>query len=337
MKKLVFLLSISIWIPQVIHAGSNAAAFLDIGVGGRAMGMAGTFVAIADDATATYWNPAGIGRLSGPEFAVSTTGSPLGDDKILGSEEGLSADGDQHRYFSIVTPIGRGGNYGSAGLSFIQFGLGEIEWRDSEYDPSPTLVEDKESAYILTYGIDVVPKELMVGLDVKILQQSFNGIDEASATAFSPDFGVLYAPRERLMLGLAAQANTRMNWKNGHSDEIPAKTRIGAAYRFNKSALLAIELRQKTDQSLKGHIGGEYTYTTKSGKGKREKEILSLSLRAGIGDLEIEKRYGPRGSPAFSGGAGVAFRVSRARIKIDYGVASENFGLQQRYSFGVSF
>ena len=29
-------------------------------VGTRAQGMAGAFVAVADDATATWWNPAGI-------------------------------------------------------------------------------------------------------------------------------------------------------------------------------------------------------------------------------------------------------------------------------------
>ena len=34
--------------------------FLTNGVGGRALGLGGAYVSIADDATATYWNPAGI-------------------------------------------------------------------------------------------------------------------------------------------------------------------------------------------------------------------------------------------------------------------------------------
>ena len=34
--------------------------FLTSGVGGRALGLGGAYVSIADDATATYWNPAGI-------------------------------------------------------------------------------------------------------------------------------------------------------------------------------------------------------------------------------------------------------------------------------------
>lgn len=41
-------------------AAGNAAQFLRFGVGARAMGMGGAFVAIADDVNAAYWNPAGL-------------------------------------------------------------------------------------------------------------------------------------------------------------------------------------------------------------------------------------------------------------------------------------
>mgnify|MGYP006299183983 CR=1 FL=1 len=41
-------------------AGEYAADFLNIDVGARAAGMGGAFTAIADDATAFYWNPAGL-------------------------------------------------------------------------------------------------------------------------------------------------------------------------------------------------------------------------------------------------------------------------------------
>ena len=41
-------------------AENYAGDFLTNGVGGRALGLGGAYVSIADDATATYWNPAGI-------------------------------------------------------------------------------------------------------------------------------------------------------------------------------------------------------------------------------------------------------------------------------------
>jgi long-subunit fatty acid transport protein len=40
------------------------------GVGGRALGMGGAFTAIADDATAATWNPAGLAKLTRPEASI---------------------------------------------------------------------------------------------------------------------------------------------------------------------------------------------------------------------------------------------------------------------------
>lgn len=42
------------------RAGISTAQFLKIGVGGKATGMGDAFIAVADDASALYWNPAGI-------------------------------------------------------------------------------------------------------------------------------------------------------------------------------------------------------------------------------------------------------------------------------------
>lgn len=43
------------------------AAFEDLGVGARAMGMGGAFVGVSDDASALFYNPAGITQLKRPE------------------------------------------------------------------------------------------------------------------------------------------------------------------------------------------------------------------------------------------------------------------------------
>ncbi len=40
------------------------------GTGARALGMGGAFIAIADDATAASWNPAGLAWLVRPEMSV---------------------------------------------------------------------------------------------------------------------------------------------------------------------------------------------------------------------------------------------------------------------------
>ncbi len=54
----VFLLATTLF--AVDKTGTTAADFLSINVGSKANGMGGAFTSIANDATAMYWNPAGL-------------------------------------------------------------------------------------------------------------------------------------------------------------------------------------------------------------------------------------------------------------------------------------
>lgn len=58
---------------DVSRRGTTAGAMLEIGVGARAEALGGAFVAIADDASALYWNPAGIIKIPNLSLQVSKT------------------------------------------------------------------------------------------------------------------------------------------------------------------------------------------------------------------------------------------------------------------------
>lgn len=70
----------------LVLAVASAALAADVGPGARAMGMAGAYVAVADDGTAAYWNPAGITQL-----------------RILGITPSFGAGGD---WMELQTSIG---------------------------------------------------------------------------------------------------------------------------------------------------------------------------------------------------------------------------------------
>ena len=67
-------LQLSIFNEKSVYAQTGAPNVRSIplptGSGARALGQGGAFIAVADDATAASWNPAGLIRLEKPEFSI---------------------------------------------------------------------------------------------------------------------------------------------------------------------------------------------------------------------------------------------------------------------------
>jgi hypothetical protein len=53
------------------RAGTSSGTFLQIGVGARAVGLGESFVAVANDPSTVYWNPAGLASLQRREISES--------------------------------------------------------------------------------------------------------------------------------------------------------------------------------------------------------------------------------------------------------------------------
>lgn len=58
---LTVLLVLVLALNSFAEVSNTAVLFLRIAAGSRAAGMGEAFVAVADDGTATHWNPAGLG------------------------------------------------------------------------------------------------------------------------------------------------------------------------------------------------------------------------------------------------------------------------------------
>ena len=66
---LLLLLAVAAAPAEAQRVAKYGADFLAGGVGGRALGMGGAYVALANDVTAGYWNPAGLNATAYPEAA----------------------------------------------------------------------------------------------------------------------------------------------------------------------------------------------------------------------------------------------------------------------------
>ncbi len=236
MKKIlaVFTVLALAW-PQSTQAQSESAVpFLLITPGARANGMGEAFVAIANDATATYWNPAGLAFLSKREISLMHSNwlPQLASDLFFD-------------YGSIVYPMEGLGTFGLA-VTYLNLGTQVITGEDS---PEPLgEFSSNEFAIAASFG-STLSKNLALGLSLKYIRSNLASVGagaekgDGRANAFAFDLGLL--KQNLFMNGLSFGVNlTNMGPKvvyidASQADPLPTNLRLGFAYKlldqeFNK-------------------------------------------------------------------------------------------------------
>jgi hypothetical protein len=172
MKKLLFVMMIAVPLTSFgggfSKVGTAAAQFLKIGVGARAAGMGESFAGIANDATALYWNPAGIVNIKSVDVAFSHS-SWLGE--------------MSHNFAGIVLPVSETDRLG---LSMTSLSTSEQEVTTvSQPDGTGVFYSVNDLAIGLTYT-RALTNRFSVGLTAKYIQQdAYN----ESASTFAIDLG----------------------------------------------------------------------------------------------------------------------------------------------------
>lgn len=159
------------FVENVSKVGISAAPFLSIPVGPRANSLGGAFVAVADDASSIYWNPAGISRLNGNEFIITHT-------QWIGNVS--------HDFGGIVFVLGSGG---AIGLSVISVSTDEMEVR-TEFEPEGTgeFFNVSDLAFGATYAKNLTDR-FSIGFTGKYI---FQKIWHSQAQGLAFDFGTLF-------------------------------------------------------------------------------------------------------------------------------------------------
>ena len=156
---------------NVSKVGTVAASFLEIEVGSRAVGMGGAYVAVVDDATAVYWNPAGLARIHKSEVVLIHTNWLVG----------TSFD-----FVAIAFPVG---NFGTIGASLTSLSTDEMEVR-TVLLPNGTgeRFSTTDLSAGLSYGMDLTEK-FSIGVNAKYISQK---IWHMGAQGFALDIGTLF-------------------------------------------------------------------------------------------------------------------------------------------------
>ena len=155
---------------NVSKAGTTAGTFLEIGIG-PSSGMGGAFVSIANDATALYWNSAGIANLTQNEVSINHI-------NWLAS---TNLD-----FAALIIPLGELGNIG---FSFTSLSMGDEKVRTVEL---PEGTGEYFSASDIAVGVSYarnLTERFSIGFTAKYIQET---IWHMSSNAFAVDVGTLF-------------------------------------------------------------------------------------------------------------------------------------------------
>lgn len=297
------------------------AAFNDIGVGARPLGLGGAFVALADDSNAANYNAAGLGYID----AILLSGTHAQRFNGLITYNAISG----------IIPFGK---IGSIGASF-----GDLAEDSDVYH---------EQTVRLSYG-NALFKQFAIGANLKLFRTSFDETNEfvaenpyfgqTSSSAVSFDFGVIAKPFESLSLGASVEnvlpANTSIvdtSVFDVDPDSVPLNIRIGLAYRLESIAEMSAQ-GAAVSNLLKGSLG---TFEVASRNGE-------VYVRTGI-EVWLNKAIAVRGGYGLKNGSNSAttlafggsarLPVSSAALQIDYGfqLLSEDFQDNTTHRFSIN-
>lgn len=202
-SSVVALLLLSFSLAPSAHAqlGESTALFLRIEPDSRAAGMGNTGVALADNANAIFWNPAGLGFQRG--FEVGFTHANW----LPEFNAGL--------YFDYLTGVVHVEDIGTFGGHVTYLNLGEIEIRDGNGEEL-AVERSFEASVGVSYGRQI-SERLSLGGGARFiyskLSPSTDDVDGQATTA-ALDIGGLYRSRPFELSGTDVTLSTGLNISN---------------------------------------------------------------------------------------------------------------------------
>ena len=268
-----------------------AGEFISTGVGARALGMGGAYVATGGDVTYGYWNPAGLSKIDYPEIAA------MHSERFAGVVN--------YDYLALGLPFRERESFA---LSVIRLGIDDIPISaiprsDLATDATFTdengnikvngpyvdrFVSDAEYAFFLSYARNY-SRTFSYGVNAKFLRK---GVGDNSAWGVGFDIGVLWNPWRKLFLGANFQdvTTTLLAWDTGRKELLSPTLKTGIAYPFSipmiKSRILLaadIDTRFENREEAAQFSAGPMSFDLRLGGELLIREVIAL--RFGRDDL----------------------------------------------------
>jgi len=157
--------------------------YLQYGAGARSLAMGGAYVALANEASAPYWNPAGLTQINEHQFLAMY--APF-------------FEKTSYNFLSYVHPLGKIGNIALSDVFLYSEGYEEV---DDDGNVLGTNQSIFNNAVTISYA-NRVYRQISLGASLKLIHER---VMKYSGNGQGIDLGMLYKPIDGLSIGLAVQ------------------------------------------------------------------------------------------------------------------------------------
>jgi opacity protein-like surface antigen len=315
---------------NVTKVGTTSAKFLNIPVGARATALGGAFAAIANDATAAYWNPGALSHLNQSELYFMHS-DYFADINLA--------------YISAAFPLE---GFGTVGLSLTSLYMNEmlVTTIDDPEGLTGSTFDAGSFAFGVSYARNLTDK-FTLGATVKYISET---IAKSKASGMAIDLGTLFTtPFRDIRLGVSVSnfgpklridgddllvqkdidpsihGNNESVNANLTTDEfdLPLNLRLGLAYdpikTDNNRFTVAIDALHPNDNSESVNAGAEWALFKER-----------FFLRGGYRNLFIDEN-----ESSYTAGFGLQYLSASLKFRLDYAYADQQH-LQGIHQFGFS-
>ena len=259
---------------------------LRMGVGARALAMGGAYVAEATDASAGYWNPAGLAYIERASL-TSMYSNDMSFDRV-------------HNYFAFGYTF----NSITVGISWLNAGIKDILEYNAKDEYLGTF-ENMDNVFLFSGAWKNEDRTFAVGGNFKVVSMKMDATDDYSKTGVGADVGFRYAPSGAQYAGglVVRDLGTKVDgWT------APTHIQLGIVLYPYEGVSIPLDLSKTVDRSgVAYHMGGEYYVALTEGFG--------ASARAGIND----------GAPSIGAGLRFTTGELNVRFGYSYVAEKEQF------------
>lgn len=321
--------------------------FLSIGVGAAAQSMGNAQVASVSDATAGFWNPAGLANIES-DMQVSFMHA-----------EWFASIGN-YDYLSIAKPVSDGKR--TLGLSIIRFGIDNIPNTLSLYESDGTINYDNikpfsavDYAFLFSYAQKLKSDKLSIGGNAKVIHRTIGPF--ATSWGFGFDLGLQYRVTDNFTIGLLGKdiTTTFNTWDINFTDEEKEVLEVtgndivinsveitrpsiilGFAYqqRFDKIGLLAEVNANLTTDGARNVLVSANPISMDPVAGIQLDYNERVYLRGGVNT--IQKEIDLTGTEFWSVNPNVGIGVKLGALRLDYAFTNVGEQSNNTYSHIVS-